>query len=331
MVAAATIAAINNTVGAQHPPITNKTPSFGDASNDADKNVNNNLANLEIIKSMLLTQMENASRTKTSDEERSRLTSSPNCSNPPQQHLHHFNRQSYPLNFDASLSSRPSIQSNTPPSSTASISSSSSSPSDSNNNNSPFYVNFTTAPPLPPHHHHTNDSHLLSQHQHNQSLALYHSNIEQILKLQAMSSNLNASSNVSLSNYFGSFMPNEVSIPSYFSNTSSSYAKSVQAQPQVAPQLYQSHFPQDKKKYEIAAATGALKFECDTDNQLVPCKHRFELEKLRVNVFKLIYNLMPQLITAFSIDIGSVQSTTQIDTLIDYLINNQNSYKTNQI
>ena len=58
MVAAATIAAINNTVGAQHPPITNKTPSFGDASNDADKNVNNNLANLEIIKSMLLTQMD---------------------------------------------------------------------------------------------------------------------------------------------------------------------------------------------------------------------------------------------------------------------------------
>lgn len=386
VVAAATIAAINNTVSNSN---NNTSISNNQSSNviknqssidsDAEKN-SATLLNLEMLKNMLLSQIESKKKFKNNEEETNELISLANQNLQQQSYLGNFDNSNYKRtllenkNETSNLvvkyptqNLKFNISSITPPSSTSSVSSASSSPNgrkaietfvnnqpnDINNNliHQPsqqisdatvntFYANHLPNKTAPQTSVFSNQNEFTSKGSNHQtaqieSLSFYQSNIEHIIKLQSMS---NFNGTAAVPPFFNNFLQNEInSIPPYCTNSSNNnypknnynyHAQSAQLlSQQIQPQT--PYMIQDKRKYELAS--GPLKFECESENTLILCRHRLELEKLRVNVYKLIFNLMPQLIAAFNIDFGSVHHTTHIDTLIDYLINNQNNYKANQI
>ena len=354
IVAAATIAAINNTVNnnsntslAQTPHNSSSnnnsnTSNFDEASNEnANNNSNISMMNLELIKNMLLSQMESQKKKKCSD-------SNGNTSNQ--------NAQEYDSTPEFSFSNfKYKLSSITPPTSTSSVSSTSSSPNGQKNAN--LYASQGVSQSSSSDSHPTPQNHSLQQHlinlpehslsanffpahlpgfysnQMDQAYAqaeqhsLYQSNFESLMKMQTLST-LNGGGG-ERSPLFNSLLHNEFmannSMPVYYNVPNSNYLPTTHKDTFNCVQMRQHQQPHHLLQSK-------MKLDCSSD-QNSPCKHAYELEKLRTNVFKLLFNLMPNLIAAFNLDMDTVHNTAHIDTLIEYVINhNQNiSSKTNQL
>jgi hypothetical protein len=63
----------------------------------------------------------------------------------------------------------------------------------------------------------------------------------------------------------------------------------------------------------------------NNNNESIPCKHKIELIYLRRNVYKFLNNLMPYLTLTSGLDINLIDNSTQIDQMIDSLVNQFNN------
>ena len=135
-------------------------------------------------------------------------------------------------------------------------------------------------------------------------MLMYQSNIENMLKMQSMP-------HVGPSPLIYSLLTNEMASSNAY-NSNNAYQKSFQMSPS---QMYH-HQPVQHHK-SLVSSSG----QCGQNG---PCKHKYELDKLRKNVLKLVYNLMPQLVSLFNLDTESVENNSNIDKLVDYLINYHN-------
>jgi hypothetical protein len=283
---------------------------------EAGEHKSSNAINFEMIRSMILSQLEK--KPNLSDEEliKSQLIALTSMKNGVKLESDEqpSSADNYQLKFNNSFGNNLSSRASnliTPPSSTSSASNSlAASPTGRKQSDTPHHhqillPSYQICSPS------TQDRYTPTQPAGNgpiqqEHMLLYQSNIESMLKMQSMA-------HAGPSPLIYSLLSNEMAAAAASSsyNPNSGYQKSFQ----VSPSVYH-HQPVQHHK-GLVGSSG----QCGQNG---PCKHKYELDKLRKNVLKLVYNLMPQLVSLFNLDADSLENNSNIDKLVDYLINYHN-------